>query len=352
VSDERKIDYIIIGQGLAGSVLALELLKRKKRVIVFDEPEKNRASAIAAGLFNPITGKMMTRTWKADELFAVLPIFYSEAEQVIKKRFFYSTPLYRPFISVEEQNEWMGKSAEPALQDYIGQVFSRAAFAQHIHDSFGGLLLKNCGYIDTRVFLSGVREVLMQSGSYRHEHFDELIMDLSGDAVSYKDIHAEKIVYANGLGALRSSYFNHLPLRPLKGETLSIKTPLPFDRIYNRGVYIVPAGEKGIYKAGATYATKDKTEAITTQGKVELEEKLNGLLNLPYEITGQDWGFRPTTSDRRPMLGAHPHHPNLVMFNGMGTKGVSLAPYFAIQLADWMEGKGKIEPAVALNRFY
>src|SRR6478736_7266149 len=107
MSSTRKIDYIIIGQGLAGSCLALQLINRGKSVFVFDEPEKNRASLIAAGLFNPVTGKLMAKTWKADRLFSYLHSFYSEAEKLLNCRFYYPFPLYRPFISVEEQNEWM-----------------------------------------------------------------------------------------------------------------------------------------------------------------------------------------------------------------------------------------------------
>lgn len=349
---ETKIDFIIVGQGLAGSVLALELLKRKKKIIVFDEPEKNRASAIAAGLFNPVTGKLMTRTWKAAELFSSITSFYPEAELLIKKKCFYPMPLYRPFISVEEQNEWMGKSAEPGMLEYINKVHAHSAFGNEVNDPFGGLLLKNCGYVDTTAFLSGVREMLTESTSFRAAHFDEANVDLSADEIKYEDIRAGKIIFANGLGALLSRFFNTLPLRALKGETLLIKTASSFERIYNRGVYIVPSGQDGLFKVGATYNTKDKTEGISPEGKLELVEKLNALMKVSYEIAGQNWGFRPTTPDRRPVLGAHPRHPNLVTFNGLGTKGVSLAPYFAAQLTQWLCGEGEIEATVRASRFY
>lgn len=352
MSVETKVDFIIVGQGLAGSVLALELVKRKKNIIVFDEPEKNRASLIAAGLFNPVTGKLMTRTWKAAELFSALRFFYSEAEQVIKKKCFYPMPLYRPFLSVEEQNEWMGKSAESGMLDHIEKVFAHSTYGSDVNDYFGGLLLKNCGYLDTTAFLSGVRQMLIESNCFKDVYFDETKVGWSDREVRYEGIRADKIIYANGLGAQQSIFFNQLPLRALKGETLLIKTASTFERIYNRGVYLVPVGEKGVYKVGATYNTKDKTGAATAEGKSELVEKLNGLIKVSYDIIGQDWGFRPTTPDRRPVLGAHPDHPNLVIFNGLGTKGVSLAPYFASQMAQWLCGEGEIEKAVRVSRFY
>ena len=50
-----KVDYLIIGQGLAGSLLAWELIQRRCSVVVVDNGNEN-ASQIAAGLINPITG--------------------------------------------------------------------------------------------------------------------------------------------------------------------------------------------------------------------------------------------------------------------------------------------------------
>jgi glycine/D-amino acid oxidase-like deaminating enzyme len=68
-------------------------------------------------------------------------------------------------------------------------------------------------------------------------------------------------------------------------------------------------------------------------------------------VVAQEWGIRPTTIDRRPIIGCHPLYKNLVIFNGLGTKGVSLAPYFSAQVAQWLEGKGEILKEVNIKRF-
>ncbi len=78
---------------------------------------------------------------------------------------------------------------------------------------------------------------------------------------------------------------------------------------------------------------------------------LKVLLKTPYKFISQDWGFRPTTPDRRPILGEHPDLKNVIIFNGLGTKGVSLAPYFSAQLANWLSGKAEIQPEVNIKRF-
>jgi glycine/D-amino acid oxidase-like deaminating enzyme len=137
----------------------------------------------------------------------------------------------------------------------------------------------------------------------------------------------------------------------LKGETLTISLNEKPKAIFNRGVYIVPTQKDNLYTVGATYQPKDVTPGLTMEAKAELEEKLKALIKIPYRVDHQNWGIRPTTPDRRPMLGAHPAHKNVNIFNGLGTKGVSLAPYFSGVLADWIEGNSEIPWEVNIERF-
>ena len=127
----KQIDFIIVGQGLAGSALALQLLKRNKKILVIDRITTNSPSRIAVGLFNPITGRHMIKTWMADELFPYLHRFYQEAEALTQTRFFYPASLYRPFATIEEQNEWMAKSADPVYHGYIENIFAKPARCLH-----------------------------------------------------------------------------------------------------------------------------------------------------------------------------------------------------------------------------
>ncbi|NJM26203.1 MAG: FAD-binding protein [Bacteroidia bacterium] len=115
------IDYIIVGQGLAGSAVAVHSMLRGKRIMVVDQYANNTTSRVAAGLFNPVTGKVMSKTWMADILFPVLHHYYDRVESATGMRFFHKMPIYRPFKGADEQNEWMGNIADPAWQPYIGE---------------------------------------------------------------------------------------------------------------------------------------------------------------------------------------------------------------------------------------
>src|SRR5260221_2143665 len=258
-------------------------------------------------------------------------------------------PLYRAFGSVEEQNEWMGRSTHASMREYIEAIHGQPTFGDQVHDPVGGVLLRHGGYVDTAVFVEAVRSLLKQSESYREEKFEEAELREQGSGVSYRHVIARKIIYCKGVDDLNSGCFSWLPIKPLKGETLLITMP-PVTRIYNRAVYVVPANTAGAYTVGATYDF-DLTPGTTAHGRAELEARLKELVRLPYEIIDQHLWIRPTTPDRRLLLGPHPVHGNRVIFNGLGTKGVSLAPYFSGQLAAWLEGEGEITPLVNIARF-
>ncbi len=347
MNSRTTFDYIIVGQGLAGSCLALQLLNRGKKILVIDRQHENAATQVAAGLFNPITGQKVVKTWMADTLFPYLHEFYRQAESLTRNTFFHPMTLYSPFVSVHEQNEWMGKSIDPSLSEYVEAVHTSAIAEKYVRNEFGGLLLKQCGYLNTITFSEAVRQYVKQNGSLLEDDFREDDLVMAGDSVRYGDYNAQKIIFCQGELARMGKAFSWVPIRPLKGETLTIKTSVQISKIYNRGVYVVPT----IWKVGATYQLGDTTRTITNEALLELKEKLRELIAFPYEVIHQSWGMRPTTTDRRPILGAHPNNPLLVIFNGLGTKGVSLAPYFSNVLAEWLEKSTPINKEVDIQRY-
>ncbi|MBX2901834.1 MAG: FAD-dependent oxidoreductase [Cyclobacteriaceae bacterium] len=344
------IDYLIVGQGLAGSCLAMQLISAGKKVLVLDTPAQNRSSLIAAGLFNPITGKAMSRTWMAPEIFNWLHEFYPKAEQLLNNKFFYRVPVYRPFLSVQEQNEWMAQSADVNYRDFIETIYTGATYGHQVHDHFGGMVIKQSGYVDVPAFLEAARYWLQQQAAFEVDAFNEAALQIDERKIEYGPWQAAAIVFCTGTAIRNSTLWRGLPVQPLKGETLTIKMTSQPEQIYNRGVYIVPSGPLS-YKVGATYEAHNLTEEITEAARMELEQRTRELLRLPFEIVAQEWGVRPTSPDRRPMLGRHPEWKNVLIFNGLGTKGVSLAPYFATQMAQWLVGGPEIISQVNIKRF-
>jgi glycine oxidase len=350
VSTSIRIDYIIVGQGIAGSAVALQALKAEKKILVIDQPEKNYSSRIAAGLFNPVTGQNSVKTWLADQLFPYLDKFYREAETLIGQRFFFPMNLYKPFTSIHEQNEWMGKSADEMYADYISEIRTQP-FDDGLHDPFGGMVLKQTGYLNTESYLKAVRECLSERAHFLNQEFLENELVIHENEVQYGDYCASHLILCQGVSGASTERFKKLAIRPLKGETLTIKSNWKKDVMVNRGVYMVPGNVAGQFRVGATYRFNDTSTTPTEEGRNEIEAKLKSFLALPYEIVSQDWGVRPTTVDRKPILGNDPNFERVVVFNGLGTKGVSLAPYFSDVLLRWLENRGALSKDIALSRF-
>lgn len=346
-----KIDYIIVGQGLAGSAVAWELMQRGKSIVVFDEGIKNRASAYAAGLFNPIAGRPMTKAWKADVVFPFLENFYSSAEKKLNKKFLHLLPSYRPFISNEEKELWRQKSATPEFKNFLLTFHDSGPPSDVIQNPFGGIEIAPSGYLDVVNWMTALKDHLIEKDAYINGAFQESEVLFVNNEVHYGEFIASKIIFCNGLSALQSRWFDWLPFKPLKGETLEVKILASVDRIYNRGVYLVPTTEENEFKVGATYQHPPFLEGTSEWALHELVSRLDELVAVPYEIIHQEWGIRPTTPDRRPFLGHHPDNKNVIIFNGLGTKGVSLAPYFASHLINWLEGNGDLSPEVNIYRF-
>lgn len=297
----------------------------------------------------------MKKSWHADALFPYLKRFYGEAERTLQRKFFNPVGIYRPFLSVAEQNEWMARSAEPSLEKYV-QVLLNQQVSLRVQDAHGGLLLPSAGYsagyIDVTNFLDGVRALLREHHVYCEESLATEYVVFEPGAVRYRDIKSTKIIFCDGLAARQNPWLNKLPIKPLKGEVLLVETALPTAPVVNRGIYLVPQHRSGLFKVGATYNPRDTTETVTTAGRGELEYQLQSLLRAPFRVVGHDWGFRPTVPDRKPILGEHPHLEQIVVFNGLGTKGVSLAPYFSGRLAAWLLTKETLPAEASMNRFY
>ncbi len=344
-----EIDFLLIGQGLAGTALAYRLKQAGKKIRIIDEPGANNSSRVAAGLFNPVTGRKMVKTWKADLLFPVIKPFYQELEQLTGSNFLTEKAIYRPFLTIEEQNEWMGHSADPGFESYLEKIYSESQ-SEFLRDPYGGVMLRNSGWLNINNLLDAMtsyfREELIS------EKFEESLLSRKSEFWSYRDLNAKSIIYCNGLGAKNSRFFNYLPFDPVKGEILEVKQQFTPDYVVNRGVFRVHLGN-GMHRVGSTYTKHDLDVGATNAAKTEILDKLTDLVRLPVEeIISHKTGIRPATRDRKPFLGKHPIEVGVYLFNGFGAKGVSLIPYFSEQMVTYLLNDKAIDSEVDIARYF
>ncbi|MCA6078997.1 NAD(P)/FAD-dependent oxidoreductase [Fulvivirga sedimenti] len=343
-------DYLIIGQGLAGTALGYQLHKKGAKVCIYNSEHIHSSSRAAAGLYNPVTGRKMVKTWMADLLFPSLTAFYHELEDRCSCQFLHQIPIYRPFLSVEEQNEWMGKSATNEFEHFIQKIRTKSELPWG-NDPLGGIVLAQSGYLDIPTYLNAMREWFQKELDYYSCEFDISRLQINPGGVRYEEINAKKIIFCDGTTAGQNPFFSWLPFRPVKGEILEIEMEASSNEIFNRGIFILPLGGKR-FRVGSTYDNHDLSWEPTREGRGKIEAQLKGLVNIPYTVVNHYAGVRPATADRRPIIGDHPNHETICIFNGLGTKGVSLAPYFAGQLTNHLEGSSELIKEVNINRYF
>lgn len=330
---------LIIGQGLAGTMLSFRLQKHGHKITVIDNPQKNKASNAAAGLINPIIFRRLTKTWLADDLFPYFIKNTNELENFLGEQFFFPMPIYR-LLNEHEFTFWKNKNLENHLSDYISPSAITNCFehAPHLKTPYNyGKVIKAGKFKLDRLILKYLTH-LNNTGAFIQDEFNYDDIQLKASSLIWKGQEFDKIIFCEGHYASNNPFFNSIKFKHTKGETLTIKAKnINMKNILSKNIFMMPH-EKNSYKIGATYDWNELNMIPTKEAQDELTEKLESIINFTYSITEHKVGIRPTTHDRRPVIGLHPQHPQIGIFNGLGSKGLLLAPYFAEHFAKFISG--------------
>ena len=321
------VDYLIIGQGLAGSMMSWFLLNEDKSILVIDPDLEVTSSKIGAGIFNPVTGRRINKTWLADDLFPFADQTYRTIEERFKTNFWHPKPIARIFASPKEQNDWLARSGEPAVSRYMSDD---VRVDENVISSHGVGGIRQGGWLDIPSFLDAIRSWLSDQKALITDHFNLEELTIA-DSLQWKDVETQHVIFCEGHCATNNPWFNWLPFSPAKGELVTVAMQLSEDQILNRGNFVLPMGN-GYFKIGATFQHDYSDELPTPENKTELLDGLARLTHVPYKVVDHTAAIRPTTLQRKPFVGKHPENEQLSILNGFGTKGVTLAPYFANQL--------------------
>lgn len=346
-----NVDIIVVGQGLAGSVLSLKLIEQGYSVKVIDRPELSSCSKVAAGIWNPVVFKRLTKSWMIDELLPELLKFYRQQEELFGASLVTEREIVKLFSEQQEVDLWKKRSGGE-LSAYLDEIIYHDDDLKGIkHSAFGYSKVKQAGNLDVKLFLELARKHLKEKESFINEEFSYTDLKIS-ETIEYKNIHAKYIVFAEGYLIKHNPYFNYIPFKPAKGEVLTIETKdLEIgSNIINKNAFLMQL-ENDTYKLGATYDWDNLNENIRGTGSDELKNKFTKLAEADYKILKHEAGVRPSVIDRRPVIGLHPKHNNLLLFNGLGTKGVMLAPYFAQKLVNSIKFNEPLNEEVNLARF-
>jgi glycine oxidase len=345
----QKKDFILVGQGLAGSIFALELLKQGKSVLVIDNPTLSSCSKVAGGIYNPVVFKRLTQSWMADTTLPYMFDFFMEAEKLFTTKLIHKSKITRVFANENEESLWKKKAVNELSDIIAGEIHSPENELNFLTNNYA--YVTQGGFVDVPEFLKQTKHYLEKRDSLVNDTFD--FSSLSQNEIKYKEVSADKIIFCQGHLSTQNKFFFQIKFKPAKGEVLIIYCEeLKTTSVINKDIFILPLPDKNYFKVGATYNWDDLTDIPTEEAKKSLLEKLKSLLPYPFKIIKHEAGVRPSTIDRRPVIGFHPEHKNIGIFNGFGTKSVMLAPWFAKHFCSFMENKTELLHEINCKRFF
>ena len=344
----KKYDYIIVGQGLGGTLISWFLEQRGKSYIIIDNNHFQAASKIAAGVINPITGRKYIKSWRIEEFLPFALETYKGISTFLDQKIYHEKLIYRGLYSIKDENTWESRKSDPIAGQFIVDKPSTEEYEGKINGIHSYGVLKHGMQVQLGKLVDAYRKTLLDRNFILEEKFDFDQLEVSDKEIKYKDFTANQIIYAEGYHAQFNPYFNYLPFEPAKGDVLIVKIKdRPFDNILRHKVFIAPIDEEH-YWVGSGYRWKFDDDTPDEEKGREIKETLDKILNVPYEIVKHIAGIRPCVKGRRPFLGRHEMHKNMILFNGLGTKGASLGPYWANHLIQHLEDGTEIDSEVRI----
>lgn len=346
----KKIDFIIVGQGIAGTSIAFRLLHAGKRILVIDEGRDNSASIVSSGIINPITGRRFVKSWMFDDLLPAALLFYSELEGILNIEIIEERSVLRALHNIREENLWHSQSRRPDYENCFGELVSGEKYRNHFNNEVALGQVRNSYLINIALLIKASRAYLNEKGFLLKRAVSLSDFQLAS-RVKYEDYSAVGIIFAEGWKVIKNPMFSNLPFSPAKAEALICNIDnYTIEEIVKNKKFIVPL-ESGRCWIGSTYEWKFENDEGNLDKQTELKQYLEKYLNRSYQVLDSLTAIRPSTKDRRPIIGRHPEFSNVYLFNGLGTKGISLAPYWSQQLTSLILNRKDLQDEVEIVRY-
>ncbi len=332
---------LVVGQGIAGSVLAYTLQEAGCPTDIMDPNPSSSASKVAAGIIDPLAGQRYLLAWQATSLLPVAIAFYRSLEYKFKTRFFFPLPMIRFFNSSQDVSAWRKKKVQSPASHYFDAILSPRSYP--LAGTHGGVTISATGYLNTPYFLTCMRDYFIEKNRYIQGVFSEK---------KAHDATYNLVIFCEGYAASANPLFGHLPFQSVQGDCLDILCPsLGEDHILHQNKFILPTGSS-VFRVGATYNRQWDNSSPTPLGANELVRFLTGFIpGHPYILKNHLSGIRPAVQDGRPIIGIHPQFPHIGIFNGLGSRAVMSAPYLANMWRDFLRYKTHIPKEISLDRF-
>lgn len=339
--------FLIIGQGLAGTALAWRLHERKVPFVIVDRAEPVTSSKVAAGLITPVTGMRLKVSWRFEVFYPEALRFYRRLGQQLGRRVFFLRGHVRLLKNEQERQKWPKRLRESEVGPFVHPQAPQLdpAFVTLPHEGFQQ---RHAAWLDTVTYLEASRRFFGEA--YRQASVEPGEVHDDAEGISWNGERFSHVVWAQGWQAAKHPLFEWVPFQNALGTILTAKADLKGERrILHRDCWVIPRAD-GTLRAGSTYEWTFPDPPAGSPGMVAaLEMKLRDFLAVPAEVLEQQSAVRPIIKSRQALLGAHPAHPRVIFFNGLGSKGSLRSPWLARHLLEHLLDGVLLDPEFDLQ---
>ncbi len=401
-NEATSVDILIVGAGIAGTTLALELHKRGAKIAIIDAFNPYSSSRVAAGMMNPMVPRNVQKTWHCDDLFPQVFEYYGEWEQKMNAKFIHAIPTLQVHKNESHTKNWSKRSREKGFTHHLTAIDPDGLIDENSNGEiektsiqnkygiplpFGAAITELSGKLDVSVFLECAKNYLINHGvlwisdqfEYSQLNLGSNVYELGGlkiassetemnfpfdnsnynsemdkssvvDTYECNSLKFEKLVFAQGVGMFENPWFNYLPLNATGGDLITLEfEDLPQNFILKRKEWLVPIGNNR-WIGGSTYHKNSLTTLPQQQDLTELLHTFSEWIPKTPKVVGHIRAARPTVETWRPFLGQHPKESSLYVYNGLGSKGSSLVVMLSPMYADFLMGRGELMSEVDIKR--
>ncbi|RRO16439.1 NAD(P)/FAD-dependent oxidoreductase [Flavobacteriaceae bacterium 14752] len=339
-------DFLIVGFGLSGLSVARHLeLSNNSFDIISDNSQ--RSSRIAGGIINPVAVKRMKPAWQVEKYLPFAESFYQALDKQFSSDIYLNKSLNVFIHNTEQENNWYEALDKPRLKPFISSQVYNNDNQNLSADKIGKI---KAASVNLAHLFQNTK--LHYQKQWKGETFQHKDLKIDENYVSYQKETYKHIIFCEGFGVSKNPFFKDLGIYGNKGDYLIIESKaLQLQEFYKAKYFLIPLGND-LYKFGATYQRQPLIHQPSAEAKSQMMEALDKMIKTPYKIVDQVCGIRPTTKDRRPVVGTHPKHKNIHILNGFGSRGVMLSPKLGQTLVEHILKKKTIDPEISIQRFH
>ena len=341
-------DILIVGFGLAGLSIAQHAQNQGLSFDIIND-NSQKSSRIAGGILNPVAIKRMKPVWNVEAFLPYATQYYQNIEEQYGVNILTQRDIKVYIQDHYKANLWFEAHDNKRVAPYISSKLLKND-NQILNISDLGLV--EAQQIDLSTLFSNLMKYYNESDSYQEETFDYSTVTVSNSEVHYNGKIYSHIIFCEGFGITYNPFFNDLGIYGNKGDYLIFQArDLNSEQILKSKYFLIPLGDD-TYKFGATYQRKPLNHVPSQNAKTDMLDALDNMIDCSYKLIDQVCGIRPTTKDRKPVLGTHHTYKNLHVFNGFGSRGVMTSPLLGKQLIDYIFNSIPFSKDISINRIY